>query len=282
MTIPFYLDLLLGFIIFIITIPVIHVTNYIILNLSLILPLFIHTFAVTIFLALAFIVMFSAIYLMHLIHRDCKGKGCLAYFSLVWNLWCIIPFGIKLVIYIRFILFTFNGCESGIENLLASGIPTHSDFTNILNPTEPTGSNPSTGPGGPEGNSGGGHLPPGGTEATQNSSVDWYLLRDKINSQARTFPATRRVSIYSSLHSAATTLTPEERQELGYQVIQDELNGNNGNYYTMQRRTSVATGTTTTELRVVQSNIHQPGRAGTGDVYPSANFLRYLEKFPVV
>jgi hypothetical protein len=76
------------------------------------------------------------LYFMYLIYDHCKGKGLSFYFFFIWALFSIIPFGLKIIIIIRLLLFALNMPDFVLEYFLNSkNLPSHGDFANILNPT---------------------------------------------------------------------------------------------------------------------------------------------------
>jgi hypothetical protein len=190
---------------------------------------------------------------------------------------CIIPFGIKIAIFIRLILFTFHVFEFGIEYLLTSGTPSNGYFATILNPSGSVGNNTATGPGGNLPPSGGGaNVPLAGdtTNSTPNNYNLSPIIKYKVELQKeeskRLFTAVR--SIYDTTNfTPEATLTKAECTELGIAVQRDEINGTSGVYSAVHKKNI-------DELRVVRRPARTVLESSLQYTTATKSFIDYLGK----
>lgn len=152
------------------------IITYIIINIFWLLPLFVIISTISIVL----IGIIFTLSFFYLVYSVCKGKGLFYYCCFIWGLFCLIPLGIKIAIFMRLFLFAFQIYEFPLEySINSSGLPSHSDFSNILNPAPSEGSSnlPSNGGGGGGGN--------GSTITPETSSAqleaDRVILQGKLN-----------------------------------------------------------------------------------------------------
>ena len=271
-------DLLLGFIIFLVTIPIIYITNYVILNLYWLWPLFIYICMSTFIL----IIIVISLYITYLIYNTCKGKGLSYFLSFILALWSIIPLGIKIAILIRLSLLIFNISDIALEYCLNTNLPpSHGDFANILNhtPTGTVGTSTSTnGPGGNPPPLGGGtniHTSDNPANATLNDP-SLANVKAKLELQRSETIGRDRISLYSrTAYSNNATLDAGDRRDLGLVVRRDENNGTSGIYSTWNRRNPDGS----TEIRVVRNPNRLTVRGSMADVACTNEFMKYLSKF---
>jgi len=261
-----------------------YITSYIIIDLYFLISLLLETSGyINGFINIIFILAF-----IYGIHFNTKDKGLRYYLEIVWSIFSLLPFGIRIAIFIRLYLLSYHLSDFALDYIL-NMLPNHSDFGTILGPTVagPGGSNlPPTGGGGsnlPPG--GGSNLPPTGGEsnlpptgsATTNSIL--ASIQHKLVLQAQERHGNAGISIYSGLHifSSSAVLTPEERYELGQLVGHDELNGTSGIYNTIMKETERSSHEY--GLRVVRNPYNRPITGSLNDTHSTALFRHYLTKF---
>lgn len=237
-----------------------YLTSYVIINFYSIFPLFL-TFCIYTIISIAIVITLSFIYLTHSV---CKGKGLRFYFFFIWDLFSLLPLGIKIVIFIRLFLLVFGIFKFELEYNL-NMLPNHGDFSKILGTTV-------AGPG-PNGT----NLPPtGGAVLGVTNNPSGLSILQKIELQGQERKGLHPTSVYSTTaFSPAATLTTAERYHLGILVGDDENNGTSGIYNTWIKKDLNGIN----ELRVVVNPHNKPLSWSLDDARSTADFRSYLRKF---
>ena len=238
-----------------------YLSSYIIINFYWLFPLLLEISIYTAMLiAIALILAF-----VYITHDICKGKGLGSYYYFVWYLFCLLPLGIRIAIFIRLFLFITTISSDGLDYILYTK---PWDFSSILN--SPVNGSSSSGVVLPPNN--GGNTPPSGGELdVKNSTMDSILNKLKLQI-TEVKPSTK--SIYWNGFTADATLNGPEREHLGKVISAEADAGRSGVYRVITRYTS-----TEPELRVVTISSKYPNATlgSRTDVKINNTFIKYVE-----
>lgn len=238
-----------------------YLSSYIIINFYWLFPLFLKiSICTAMLIAIALILAF-----VYITHDICKSKSLGFYFHFLWDLFCLLPLGIKIAIFIRLFLFIIAISSDGLDYILYTK---PWDFSSILNPTG-SGSS-SSGVVLPPNN--GGNTPPSGGELdVNNSTMD--SIKNKLRLQnAQVKQSTK--SIYWNGFTADATLNGLEREHLGNVISAEADAGRTGVYRVITRYTG-----NNSEFRVVTLNSKYPNGtlSSRADVRINNTFIKYVE-----
>jgi len=238
-----------------------YLASYIIINFYWLFPLLLEISIYTAMLiAIALILAF-----VYITHDICKGKGLGFYFYFVWDLFCLLPLGIRIAIFIRLFLFITTISSDGLDYILYTK---PWDFSSILNPT--VNGSSSSGVVLPPNN--GGNTPPSGGELdVNNSTMD--SIKKKLRLQNTEVKQSTR-SIYWNGFTADATLNGPEREQLGNVISAEADAGRSGVYRVITRYTNIDP-----ELRVVTLSSRYPNATlgSRSDVKINNTFIKYVE-----
>lgn len=238
-----------------------YLSSYIIINFYWLFPLFLEISIYTAMLvAIALILAF-----VYITHDICKDEALGFYFFFVWDLFCLLPLGMRIAIFIRLFLFITMISSDGLDYILYTK---PWDFSSILNTAE-NGSS-SSGVVLPPNN--GGNTPPSGEGLdVNNPRLDSIL--NKLRLQNTEVKSSGR-SIYWNGYTAEATLNGPEREQLGSVISAEAEAGRSGIYRVITRY--ISTGP---ESRVVTISSTYPDATFTSraDVYSSKTFTKYVE-----
>lgn len=116
MTISFHFDILLGFLIFGISLSSIYLTAYLIINFYFLFTLLM----ININHAIHIFIILAIFYFIYFLYSQCSGKGLSNSFNLLLLLFSYIPLGIKLVIIVRLLLFVFSLSDFFLDSFMYS------------------------------------------------------------------------------------------------------------------------------------------------------------------
>lgn len=236
-----------------------YLSSYIIINFYWLFPLLLKiSICTAMLIAIALILAF-----VYITHGICKGKGLGFYF--LWDLFCLLPLGIKIAIFIRLFLFITMISSDGLDYILYTK---PWDFSSILHPA--VNGSSSSGVVLPPNN--GGNTPPSGGELdVNNSTMD--SIKNKLRLQITEVKQSTK-SIYWSGFTADATLNGPERELLGNVISAEADAGRSGVYRVITRYTGIDS-----ELRVVTLNSKYPNGtlSSRPDVRINNTFIKYVE-----